>query len=55
MVEAMKLEPVFDENVYLTETTDVLLSRIQARARPGEESIDLKFLEELQEHYILFE
>jgi len=47
MKEAMKLEPVFDENVYLRASTDVLLRRIRERSRPGEENIDQKFLDEL--------
>lgn len=36
MLEAIKLEPNFDQDIYLSNTTNVLMERIKNRNRDGE-------------------
>lgn len=44
MLEAIKMEPNFDEDIYLTEQVETLFDRIRDRNREGEDYITIKFL-----------
>lgn len=44
MLEAVKMEPNFDEDIYLTEPVETLFDRIRERGRDGEDYINMKFL-----------